>query len=54
MITFLYWAAVVGLAMAVVVLVGVKMSNLKAALPVAALVLAAGWVAYYFYLQQIS
>ena len=53
MITYLYWIAVVGLAIAVVALVGVKMSNLKAALLVAALVLVVGWVAYYFYLQQI-
>lgn len=53
MITYLYWAAVVGLAVAVIVLVGVKLANLKAALAVAVAVLVVGWAAYYFYLQQM-
>jgi len=53
MVTYLYWALVIGLAIAVVVGVGVRMDNLKAALAGAALVLFAGWAAYYFYFQQI-
>ncbi len=53
MITYLYWATVFGLVIAVIVLVGVKMANLKAALAVAAAVLVIGWAAYYFHLQQI-
>ena len=53
MITYLYWATVFGLVIAVVVLVGVKMTNLKAALAVAAAVLVVGWAGYYFHLQQI-
>jgi hypothetical protein len=53
LITYLYWAAVLGLAIAVVVLVGVKMAKLKAALAVAAAVLLVGWAAYFFYLQQV-
>jgi hypothetical protein len=53
MITYLYWAAVVGLAVAVLVLVGVKMGSRKAALAVAGAVLVVGWAAYYFYLQQM-
>ncbi|MCG6866136.1 MAG: hypothetical protein LJE58_11990 [Thiogranum sp.] len=53
MVTYLYWALVIGLAIAVVVGVGVRMDNLKAALAGAALVLFAGWGAYYFYFQQI-
>lgn len=53
MITYLYWAAVVGLAVAFLVLVGVKMGSRKAAVAVAAAVLVVGWAAYYFYLQQM-
>jgi len=53
LITYLYWAAVLGLAVAVIVLVGVKLANLRAALAVSAAVLVVGWAAYYFYLQQV-
>ncbi len=53
MITYLYWALVFGLAITVVVTVGIKMDNLKAALIGAAVVLFVGWAAYYFYFQQI-
>ena len=53
MITYVYWASVVGLAIAIIVAVGVKMANLRAALLVAATVLVVGWVAYYFYLEQM-
>ena len=53
MITYLYWAAVFGLAVAVIVLIGVKLANLKVALAVAVAVLVVGWAAYYFHLQQI-
>ncbi len=53
MITYLYWALVFGLAIALVVGIGLKMDNLKAALFAAAVVLFVGWVAYYFYFQQI-
>jgi hypothetical protein len=53
MVTYLYWALVIGLAIAVVVAVGVKMDNLKAGLAGAAVVLFTGWAAYYFYFQQI-
>jgi hypothetical protein len=53
MVTYLYWALVIGLAIAVVVVVGLRMDNLKAALAAAAIVLFAGWAAYYFYFEQI-
>ncbi|MDT8387720.1 MAG: hypothetical protein RQ736_09405 [Thiogranum sp.] len=53
MITYLYWALVFGLAITVVVMAGIKMDNLKAALIGAAVVLFIGWAAYYFYFQQI-
>lgn len=53
MITYLYWAMVIGVAMAAIVIIGVKMSNLKGALLSAGVVLFMGWALYYFYLQQI-
>lgn len=53
MVTYLYWALVIALTIGVIVMVGVKMDNLKAALIGAAVVLFTGWAAYYFYFQQI-
>jgi hypothetical protein len=53
MITYLYWALVIGLAIAVIAAIGVKMDNLKTALVGAAAVLFIGWATYYFYLQQV-
>ncbi len=53
MITYLYWALVIALAVAVVVTIGAKMDNLKAALVAAAVVLFTGWAVYYFYLEQV-
>jgi hypothetical protein len=53
MITYLYWLAVVGLAIATLTIIGVKMDNWKAALVSAAMVVFAGWAAYYFHFQQI-
>ncbi len=53
MITYLYWAFVFGLAIAAVIIIGVKLDNLKSALAVAAIVLLVGWALYYFNLQQL-
>jgi hypothetical protein len=53
MITYMYWAAVIGLVIAVVVVIGIKMDSLRTALVAAAVLLFIGWAAYYFYLQQI-
>lgn len=53
MITYVYWAFVVGLAIAVIVLLGVKAGALKSALVGAVAILLVGWGTYYFYLQQI-
>jgi hypothetical protein len=53
LITYLYWAAVVGLAVALLFLVGMKMGSRKAALAVAGAVLVVGWAAYYFHFQQM-
>ena len=53
MITYLYWAIVIGISIAVILVLGVRMANLKLALMGAAALLFIGWVAYYFYFQQV-
>ncbi len=53
MVTYLYWALVIGLVVAVIVAIGIMMDNLKGALVAAAILLFMGWALYYFYLQQI-
>jgi hypothetical protein len=53
MITYLYWALVIGMTIAIIVVLGARMDNLKAALVGAAALLFIGWAAYYFYLQQV-
>lgn len=53
MITYLYWGVVFALVVAAIVGIGLKMDSLKTALVVGAILLFVGWVAYYFYLQQI-
>jgi len=53
MITYLYWALIIGLLIAVVLIIGIKMNNQVAALISAAVILALGWAAYYFHFQQI-
>jgi len=53
MVTYLYWALVIGLAIGVVVVVGLRMDNLKTALAGAVIVLFAGWATYYFYFEQV-
>jgi len=53
MVTYLYWALIIGLLIAVVLIIGIKMNNQVAALISAAVILALGWAAYYFHFQQI-
>lgn len=53
MITYLYWALVIALAMTAIVVIGMKMNNLQSALIAVGVVLFIGWAAYYFYFQQI-
>jgi hypothetical protein len=53
LITYLYWILIFGLVIAVVMVFGVKLENIKAALASGAIVLFIGWAVYYFYLQQI-
>ena len=52
MVTYIYWALIIGLAI-VVILVGMKFNRMLAGLLVAAIVMVIGWTAYHFYFQQI-
>lgn len=53
MVTYLYWFFVIAAAIALVAGLGVRLGQLRAGFVAAALVLLAGWGAYYFYFQQI-
>ena len=53
MITYLYWALVLGFAAGVVYLLGTRLDNWKSALIGAALIVIVGWTAYFFYFQQV-
>ena len=53
MITYLYWAGVIGLALAILGIIGFKMESWKTAGVVALLVLIVGWGTYTFRLQQV-
>lgn len=53
MITYLYWALVLGLAAGAVFVFGGKLNNWKGALLGMAVVLVIGWTAYFFYFQQL-
>lgn len=53
MITYFYWACVIGLVAGVLFVLGAKMENWKTAVATAAIVLFSGWAAYYFHFQQI-
>ena len=53
MITYLYWALVIGLVIAVIGIIGIKMGNWSVALVGGAAILVTGWGAYYFHFQQV-
>jgi uncharacterized protein YacL len=53
MVTYLYWGLVIGLVIATLIIVGIKLDKLKAALIITAVILLAGWGAYYFHFQQV-
>jgi len=52
MVTYLYWAVIIGLAAAVLVLLG-KMEKWKPAFIVSSVILVIGFLAYYFHFQQL-
>lgn len=53
MITYLYWATVIGLALAVLIVLGAKMDEWKTAAITAVIIMTLGGSAYYFHFQQI-
>lgn len=53
MVTYLYWAIVLGLIIAVLVFIGGKMDEWKTAGISAVVILVIGYSAYHFYFQQI-
>ncbi len=53
MITYAYWALVMGLAMGTIYLVAARMGQWKAAMIGAGVILLFGWAAYFFYFQQL-
>ena len=53
MITYLYWSAVIALVIAAMAIFAGKMNSIRGALASSAVVLIVGWVAYYFYFEQL-
>ena len=53
MVTYIYWAFVLGLMLTAVFVVGVKLNNLVLGLVGALVILAVGWGAYYFHFEQV-
>lgn len=53
MITYLYWLLVLGTALAVLALLGLRLGQAKMGMIGAAVVLLIGWGAYYFHFQNI-
>ena len=53
MITYFYWTAVFALVVFVLYALGLRLGSWKGALILAAVVLLAGWLAYFFYFQQL-
>ncbi len=53
MITYIYWALVIGLAFGLVFLFGARMGSWKGAAIAAAVVMLVGWAAFFFYFQQM-
>jgi len=53
MVTYIYWAFVLGMMLAAVLVAGVKLNNLVLGLVGAFVILAVGWGAYYFHFEQV-
>jgi hypothetical protein len=53
MVTYIYWAIVIGLMLTTVFFIGIKLNNLVSGLVGAIVVLAVGWAAYYFHFEQV-
>ena len=53
MITYLYWALVIGLMIGAALIIGIKLNNPRLAIISAIVILATGWSAYHFHFQQL-
>jgi hypothetical protein len=53
MVTYIYWAFVLGLMLIAVFVAGFKLNNLILGLVGALVILAVGWGAYYFHFEQV-
>ena len=53
MVTYLYWALIIIMAIAAIAGLGIKVGNWPAAIITAGIVLLIGWASYFFYLEQI-
>jgi hypothetical protein len=53
MVTYIYWAFVLGLMLTAVFVAGVKLNNLVLGLVGALVILVFGWGAYYFHFEQV-
>lgn len=53
MITYLYWAVIIGVVIASMIVIGKQFEQWKGAIGVSLLILLIGYAAYYFHFQQI-
>ena len=53
MITYLYWLAIIGLALGLLYFIGYKVEEWKTALIAVVAVISVGFVAYHFHFQQV-
>ena len=53
MITYIYWAIIIGIAISALIIIGGKLQEWKSALVAAVVIIAVGYGAYYFHFQQI-
>lgn len=53
MITYAYWALIIGLALLALFYLGAKLDNWKAAAITSLIIMVIGWAAYFFHFQQV-
>lgn len=53
MITYLYWAVIIGIILAAMIVIGSRLEQWKSAFGVSLVILLIGYGAYYFHFQQI-
>ena len=53
MVTYIYWATVIGLMLTAVFLIGIKLKSLMSGVIGSIVVLAVGRAAYYFHFEQL-